>query len=121
MVTERHVRHFLMCGVLCGVFAAMPALCAAQDTAASASADKSETKRQAEQGGFNPFGALRDFFGRVLPAQQTMPASEPVPAASPVPVPAPAATVFLATDTDRARLLRPCLGRNTTVIATSQV
>ena len=32
-----------------------------------------------------------------------------------------AATVFLATDTDRARLLRPYLGRNTTVIATSQV
>ena len=30
-------------------------------------------------------------------------------------------TVFLAADADRARLLRPYLGRNTTVIATSQV
>ena len=67
----------------------MSALCAAQENRASTAPASATEKRD----GANPFNALRNFFGRVLPAQVPAPVAASAPAATPEPAPtaAPAA------------------------------
>ena len=98
--------HVLM-WLVCGVLAAMPALCLAQGTSASTTADDPPNA----QSGFNPFGAIRNFFERILPAQRP-PLQEPAHApavpsttASPAAPAAAATPPSAATDSNAAAAL----------------
>ena len=113
-MVRRHVRKLLVCGLV----ATMPALCLGQATSASSTFESSSGAAD----GFNPFGAVKNFFDRVLPAQRapsaTGPATLPVPTPDapvapaaplavpfdvvPVPVPASAPAALAPVDTSLA-------------------
>ena len=94
VMVRRHVRKWLVCGLV----ATMPALCLGQETSASSTSESSSGAAE----GFNPFGAVKNFFDRVLPAQRapSAPAPTPLPAQDTSAVPAAPPAVLSAVPLD---------------------
>ena len=89
-MVRRHVRKWLVCGLA----ATMPALCLGQATSASSTSEPSSGASV----GPNPFGAVKKFFDRVLPAQPAPSTPEPAPLPVPDAPLAPAAPLAVPFD-----------------------
>ena len=89
-MVRRHARNWLVSGLV----ATMPALCLGQATSASSTSEPSSGASD----GFKPFGAVKNFFDRVLPAQRAPSAPAPTPVPAPDAPAAPAAPLAVPFD-----------------------